>query len=155
MVQNPVRAVFWHCTHEKYVSLGSARMTLPLLWWRGQDDDRGGITLKHAAIDYRLSFVTSDLRLIPLRPEVTIRDDDAAEKAQGLWTKTLNGKGGQDFVPIVIAAPAGKIFCTRDRTIPEFSSFLCFSYKTRWKMWFGPGSIQEESEAESILGSLK
>ena len=154
MVQYPVRAVLWHCTHEKYVNLGNARLTLPLLWWRGKDED-GMIALRHARIDSGLAFMPSELHLVPLRPEATIRDDEDAERVQSRWIKGLNGKSRQTVVPIVIIAPAGKIFCGRDRAIPELSALYCFSSKTPWKMFFGSGSIKEESEAESILATLK
>jgi hypothetical protein len=155
MVQYPVRALFWHCTHEKYVNFGNVQLELPLLWWRGQDGERGAITLRHASIDGRLAFMPSELLLIPLKPETTIRDDEDAERIQSSWIKALNGKSRQTVVSVVITAPAGKIFCARDRTIPEFSGLYCFSSKTRWKMFFGPGSMREESEAEFILATLK
>jgi hypothetical protein len=155
MVQYPVRAMLWHCTHEKCINLGGVSLELPLLWWRGKDGEGGTIVLRRAGIDDRLGFMTGDLSLIPFRSGRAIRDDEDAQRLQIWWIKNLNGKSGQAVVPIVITAPAGKIFCGRDRAIPEFSSLYCFSSKTPWKMFFGPGSTQEESEAESILATLK
>jgi hypothetical protein len=155
MVQYPIRTVFWHFTHEKYINLGNARLSLPLLWWRDKDEEGGIIVLKHAKIDVRLTFMPSELNLIPLKSEAPIRDDEDAERVQSRWIKSINGNGPQNVIPIVITAPAGKIFCGRDRAIPELSSLYCFSSKAPWRMFFGSGSIQEESEAESILATLK
>jgi hypothetical protein len=135
--------------------LGNARLELPLLWWRDKDEEDGIIVLKHAKIDYRLAFMPSELHLIPLKPDTMMRNDEEAERVQKWWIKSINGKGPQYDLPIVITAQAGKIFCGRDRAIPELSTLDCFSSKTPWKMFFGPGSIQEESDAEAILATLK
>lgn len=155
MVQYPVRAVFWHCTHGKYVNVGNATLALPLLWWPQNEKEGGTIALRRAAIDYRFAFMPSEIRLIPLKPGSTISDDEDAERIQSAFMKELSGNTRQPFVPIVIAAPAGKLFCGIDRAVPEALSLFCLSSRFRWRVWFGPGSIQEEAETESILSTLK
>jgi hypothetical protein len=123
--------------------------------WPQKEDENGTIALRRAAIDYRLSFMPSELRLIPLKPESTIQEDDDAERVQNELIRKLNGKTRQAFVPVVITAPARKLFCRRDREIDSLSDLDCLSSISRWRMWFGPGSAQEESEAESILSTLE
>jgi hypothetical protein len=155
MVQYPLRAVVWHCVHGKHVNLGKAKLVLPLFWWPQKEEENGMIALRHAAIDFRLSFMPSELRLIPLKTGSTIQDDGDAERIQNELINELNGKTRRASVLVVIAAPAGKLFCRRDREVDTLSDLDCLSSKSRWRMWFGPGSVHEESEAESILSTLE
>ena len=152
MVQYPVRSALWHCTHGKYVYLGKNQLKLPLLWWHDRDEDVGTIVLMRGVVDDRIAFMPSELHLTPQKPGKTIKDDQSAEAIQNkLVSKTR-------FVPIIITAPVGKIYCVRDQSNPRFSALFCFSAKVPWNLNFFPGSgdnAQAEGEAESILATLK
>ena len=157
MVQYPVRAFLWHCTHSRFVNVGNRRLELPLSWWRGEDTDYGAIVLRHAEVGSRIVFIgsdlgTSDLVFAPQKPGRTVKDDKLATTIQ----HELAAKNR--FTPIEISAPIGKIYCIKDQSLPKWPFLKCFSSSLPWTMTFinGAGDAAEaERQAESILATLK
>lgn len=153
MVQCPIRAFVWHCTHSRFVNVGNRRLELPMSWWRGEDTDYGAIVLRHAEIPSGIAFVTaSELAFTPQKLGRTIKDDELAATIQ----RELAAKNR--FIPTEITAPIGKIYCVKSQSLPKWPFLTCFSSKIPWNMTFvhGAGDATEaESQAESILATLK
>lgn len=152
MVQYPIRAVLWHCTHGNHVNIGNREVMLPLSWWQGEDRAYGSIVLRHAEIDSKIAFSTSELVFTPQKPGRTVKDDQLAKAMQ----RELASKNR--FFPSEITAPIGKVYCVKSMSLPKWPFLFCFSSKVPWNMNFynGLGDAREtEAQAESILATLK
>ena len=155
MLQYPVRAATWHCIHGNEVMVGNRQLTLPLLWWRGKDIGSGSIVLRRGRIDSRLAFATSELTLTKLKDVKAVTDADGILGQNALLADLNRGRSKQTAFPLIVASPAGRIYCVKDLSIPNFSFLFCLPTGARWNFVFGPGTAKEESEAESMLATLK
>ena len=155
MLQYPIRAAAWHCVHGNQVIVGNRQLTLPLLWWRGKDND-GTIVLRRGRIDSRLAFLTSELNLTPQKTgKPKIGDIEAKNVRIAILADLNKGKSRPTAFPFAINAPAGEIYCVRDFSMPNSPFLFCYSTSNRSNILFASGSGMEESEAEAILATLR
>jgi|ERR1700733_12092981 len=144
---SPIQAIAWHCTHGNHIQVGSARITLPLLWWPRNKED-GGVDIAHAKIA-QPSYESLDIR--PFKPNEVM----SHEEFQNFWNKILARYASgypKTIKPAELRTRDFTLYCMKDKA--EDTPIICWSPDISWKIGYA-GLPRSGKEAESIIATLE
>jgi hypothetical protein len=148
-------AIVWHCFHKNVAQVGTFKVEVPLLWWKGESDAYGTSVLIRAS-----PATVSDVPEIVVSPTIPGEgrdtDQETLKATQGLVDADLKVSiVGKSSVLAILHPRPFTLYCAKSAfIIPPDTVLNCRAAKAEYSFTYN-GPSRREQEAEAILLGIR
>jgi hypothetical protein len=151
-------AAAWHCFHSANVRFGVHEIQIPKLWWVGNTDNAGRISILRACKS--TAFIEPEIEVAPVSPgEVAENDAEQSRLEQAVVSRiNRDPQPGWTYSSMSFKARGSVWFCVKDQQTVlgrNFSTDLtCYASRIPYSLHY-QGPPEQEEEAKLIFASFQ
>ncbi len=151
-------AAAWHCFHSANVRFGVHEIQIPKLWWVGNTDNAGRLSILRACKS--TAFIDPEIEVAPAGPgEVAENDAEQSRLEQAVVSdRNRDPQPGWTYSSISLKARGSVWYCIKGQQTILGRSFatdlLCYAPRIPYSLHY-QGPPEQEGEAKLIFASFR